>query len=52
MTAEDHQAIRELNFDINSMHRSSSLLAENRQHMQKFECDIRRKFIQDESKIL
>jgi hypothetical protein len=49
MSAEDRQAIREVDFDIYSMHRSS-LLAENRQHMQKDECDIRRQLIQDESK--
>ena len=51
MAAEDCQALWEYDWDRYSMHRAS-LLAENRQHMQKVESDIRRQLIQDESRIL
>ncbi len=50
--SENHsQALRELNCERHSMHRSS-LSAENCQHMQKNDSDIRRQLIKDEFKIL
>ena len=45
MSAEDRQAPREVDCDRYCMH-ISSLLADNRQHMQKFGSDIRRQLIQ------
>ena len=47
MSAENHrQALREVECDRHPMHRSS-LSAENCQHMQKVDSDIRRQLIHD-----